>query len=111
MIKPIPRRKLPNKVVYKAYLGNNGEGDTWNTPTTLTYVKIEDLKRFTYSDKGRELVGSAIMFYDLVSSTGLINEPTINSKIEFNNREYRIVDIEVLLADSSTPHHYEIMLK
>jgi len=111
MIKPIPRIKLPNTAVYKAYLGNNGEGDTWNTAVTLSYVKIEDLKRFSYSNNGRELIGNAIMFYDLVSSTGLTNEPIINSKIEFNNREYRIVDLEILNADSSTPHHYEITLK
>ena len=42
MIKPIPKRLLPNSCIYKKYLGNTGEGDEWGDDTPLTYVKIEE---------------------------------------------------------------------
>ena len=43
MIKPIPKRLLPHKCIYKKYLGNTGEGDEWDEiGVTLDFFKIEE---------------------------------------------------------------------
>lgn len=110
MIKPIPRYKLPHTATYKAYTGNLGEGDTYNNIKTLKYVKIEDRKQYKYTTNGRELISNATLFYDYVNSFG-VTEFNVNDIIIFNNKEYRVVDIDILYADSDTPHHYEVVLK
>lgn len=111
MIKPIPKRLLPHKCIYKEYLGNTGEGDEWGADTPLSFVKIEEKTQLRVTSNGREIVGSARMFYDLVNSNGLTNKPIENSKIIFNNTEYKIEHCDVLCPDTSYPHHYEVMLK
>ena len=50
-------------------------------------------------------------FYDLINSIGLLNEPIKNSIIKFKGKEYKIVDIDILCATASEPHHYEVLLK
>jgi len=111
MIKPIPKRLLPHKCIYKEYLGNTGEGDKWGVDTPLSFVKIEEKSQLKVTSNDREIVGNGRMFYDIVNSGGLSNKPVQNSIIIFNDREYRIVDTEILYADKETPHHYEILLK
>ena len=111
MIKPIPKRLLPHKCTYKEYLGNNGEGDEWGKDVSLNFVKIEEKMQLKVTSNGREVVGNALMFYDLINSSGLSSKPIQNSKIIYNSHEYRIVDTDVLCADQSNPHHYEVMLK
>lgn len=111
MIQPIPKRLLPHNAIYKEYLGNNGEGDEWKQPISLSFVKIEEKIQLKVTSNGREMVGNARLFYDLVNSTGLTNKPIENSIIEFNNKEYKIVNIDVFYPDTSSTHHYEILLK
>jgi len=111
MLKPIPRIKLPHVVTYKGYAGNTGEKDTYDTAITLKYVKVEERKQYIVTNNGRELIGNALMFYDYINSTGLINEPINNSTVDFNGHVYHVVDTEILRCDSSLPHHYEVMLK
>lgn len=111
MIRPIPKRKLPNTVYYKAYSDNTGEGNTYDTEVALYNVKIEDIKKYLYNSNGREIIGNAIMFYDCKNSCGLSAEPINNSIITFKDREYHIISTETLTADSDEPHHYEVMLK
>ena len=111
MIKPIPKRLLPHNCTYKEYLGNNGEGDKWGEDTPLSFVKIEERTQFKVTNNGREIVGNARLFYDLVNSDGLDEEPVQNSKIIFNNHEYVIVDFDSLCPDNEKPHHYEVLLK
>ena len=81
MIKPIPKRLLPHKCVYKEYLGNTGERDEWGPDIPLTYVKLEEKTQLKVTSNGREVVGNARLFYDLVNSNGLSNIPVKNSKI------------------------------
>lgn len=111
MLKPIPRRKLPHQATYKAYTGNLGEGDTYDTPITLTYVKIDDTKQIAITNNGREVIGNALMFYDYVNSTGLVQIPPQESIITFNNKDYHIVSVEILYGDDNIEHHYEVLLK
>ena len=111
MIKPIPKRLLPHKCIYKEYLGNNGEGDEWGANTPLSFVKIEEKTQLRTTSNGREIVGNAKMFYDCVSSNGLKNTPVQNSIISFNGIDYRVVDTDVFYPDTSYPHHYEVLLK
>ncbi len=111
MIKPIPKRLLPHSVIYKEYLGNNGEGDEWGEEMSLSFVKVEEKTQLKVTSNGREIVGNAKMFYDLINSNGLANKPTQNSKITFNDKEYSIIDVDSLYATKVTPHHYEILLK
>lgn len=63
------------------------------------------------TNNGREVVGNARLFYDLVNSDGFDKTPVQNSKIIFNNHEYVVVDTDVLCATSEIPHHYEVLLK
>lgn len=111
MIRPIPRRLLPHKCIYKEYQNNSGEKDEWGEIVELNYVKIEEKLQFKVTSNGRELVGNAKMFYDAFNSTGLNNRPTSNSIIIFNNKEYKIVDVDVLYAETDKEHHYEVLLK
>lgn len=111
MIRPIPKRLLPNNCIYKKYLGNTGEGDDWGEDTLINHVKIEEKTQLKVTSNGREIIGNARLFYDLVNSSGLSDEPVQNSKIIFNNKEYRVIDSDILRADQNTPHHYEVLLK
>lgn len=108
---PIPKRKLPNSVSYRQYKADTGEGSSYETAVTLSNVKVDEQKRFSYTSNGREIVGNAIMFYDLVNSSGLTTLPVNESEVIFNGRTYIIKDTDILRADSDTPHHYEILLK
>ena len=110
MIKPIPKRILPHSAVYKEYLGNTGEGEEWGKEIPLSFIKIEEKSQLKVTSNGREIVGNAEMFYDLVNSKGLIYKPVENSIIFFNDREYKVVNTDVL-CDSAIPHHYEVLLK
>lgn len=111
MIKPIPKRLLPHKATYKEYLGNTGEGDSWGENKPLEYIKIEEKMQLKTTSNGREIVGNARMFYDLINSNGFIHKPVENSIIIFNDKSYKIVNVDVLYADNSQPHHYEVLLK
>lgn len=111
MIKPIPKRLLPHNCVYKEYLGNTGEGDEWGKDTPLNFVKIEEKTQIKVTSNGREIVGNARLFYDLTNSSGLVGKPVQNSKIIYNNREYKIVDNDILCGEIDVPHHYEVILK
>ena len=111
MIKPIPKRLLPHNCTYKEYLGNTGEGDEWGADTPLKFVKVEEKTQLKVTSNGREIVGNARLFYDLTNSSGLVDKPVQNSKIIYNNREYKIVDNDILCGEADVPHHYEVMLK
>ena len=109
-MKAIPKRLLPNEVKYKKRVSNS-RGVTYETSIPLKYVKIEENKKYYYSQNGRELISSAMLFYDLVNSDGLSEQPTVDSKIEYNDKEYKIIDVEILRDERDTPHHYEMTLK
>lgn len=112
MIKPIPKRLLPHNCIYQKYLGNNGEGDEWDkTGVKLNFVKIEIKMQLKVTSNGREVVGNGRMFYDLTNSQGLSFPPTQNSKIVYNNHEYKIVDVAELCGEEEVPHHYEVMFE
>ena len=110
MIKPIPKRLLPHSCIYKEYLGNTGEGDSWEEDKTLSNVKFEEKVQIRVTNNGREVVGNARLFYDLVNSSGLSKKPVINSIIIFDDKEYRVENVDVLCPDNETAHHYEILL-
>lgn len=111
MIRPIPKRLLPHNAIYKEYLGNMGEGDEWGADIPLSFVKIEEKMLLKVNSNGREIVGNARMFYDLVNSNGLNNKPVENSIINFNGKNYKVVSVDILCPDTSYPHHYEVILK
>lgn len=111
MIKPIPKRLLPHSVIYKEYLGNAGEGDEWGTETPLLFVKVEEKTQLKVTSNGREIVGNAKMFYDLINSEGLKSKIIENSIVIFNSKQYRVVDIDTFYADNANAHHYEVILK
>ena len=108
---PIPKRLLPHSSIYKEYLDNNGEGDEWGEDKPLSFIKIEEKTQLKITSNGREVVANARFFYDLVNSSGLSSKPIPNSKIIYNNHEYRVIDTDILCSDQSKPHHYEVMLK
>lgn len=111
MIKPIPKKLLPNSCTYAEYIKDTGEGSLLKTSVTLSNVKIDEQKQFSYTSNGKEVVGNAILFYDLVNSAGLTAEPINESKIVFNGKTYTIKDVDILRAYENAPHHYEILLK
>lgn len=109
-MKPIPKRLLPNKVSYKEYVPNVGEGATYKDIVYLDNVKIEERKILTVGNDGKEIIGNAMLFYDLVNSRGLKNKPVNHSEVVFESRTYHVMDTDMLRADESI-HHYEILLK
>ena len=111
MIKPIPKKMLPNSTSYYEYVGDTGEGSTFKSVVTLSDVKIDEQKQFNYSSNGREIVGNAILYYDCINSSGLTNKPINESKMLFEDRTYYVVSTDILRDNSNNPHHYEILLK
>ena len=102
---------LPNQVIYQKYKADEGEGSSYENPVTLEHVKIDEQKQIVYTSNGAELVGNAMLYYDLVNSTGLDEKPVNESLITFEDRTYTVVDTDVLRGNSNRPHHYEIKLK
>ena len=109
MVKPIPKKLLIHQATYNKYLGDTGEGISFGTSTDLTFVRVEKRKQLFKSLDGNEIIGNALMFYDLENSAGFSEEPIVGSKITFNSHTYHIIDVETLYSDKA--HHYEIMLK
>ena len=110
-MKAIPKRLLPSKVSYKEYTPDTGEGATYKDIVYLENVKIEEKKLFSMTKDGNEIVGSAMLFYDLINSKGLSGKPTNQSEVIYEDRTYHIVDTDILRANSDIAHHYEILLK
>lgn len=109
MIKPIPKNLLIHQATYNKYLGDTGEGISFGANVSLTNIRIEKKKQSYRAMDGNEIIGNALMFYDLVNSSGFSEEPIVSSTITFNGHTYHIIDVETLYSD--TAHHYEIMLK
>lgn len=108
---PIPKKMLPNQVIYQKYKADDGEGSSYEKPVILNHVKIDEQKQIVYTSNSAELVGNAMLYYDLVNSTGLEEKPVNESLITFEDRTYTVVDTDVLRGNSNKPHHYEIKLK
>ena len=111
MISPIPKRLLPHSCIYKEYLDNTGRKEEWKEDTPLQNVKIEEQLQLKVTSNGREIVGNARMFYDLINSSGLSSKPIQNSIILYNNKEYRVIDTSIFCGEQAMPHHYEVLLK
>ena len=111
MIKPIPKKLLPNSCTYEKYNSDTGEGSSYSSSVTLSNVKIDEQKQFSYTTNGKEVIGNAMLFYDLTNSSGFTNKPVNESKITFNSKTYTIKSVDTLRAYDDTPHHYEILLK
>ena len=102
---------LVNSATYEEYIADTGEGSSYKPVITLNNIKIDEQKQFSYTSNGKEIVGNAMLFYDLTNSSGLTNSPVNESKITFNGKTYTIKDTDILRANNSTPHHYEVLLK
>lgn len=111
MIKPIPKRMLVNSATYEEYIADMGEGSSYKTSVTLDNIKVDEQLQFSYSSNGKEVIGNAMLFYDSTNSSGLTNSPVNESKITFNGKTYTVKDTDILRANDSTPHHYEVLLK
>lgn len=111
MIKPIPKRMLVNSATYIAYSGDTGEGSSYAGSVTLNNIKIDEQKQFSYTSNGKEIIGNAMLYYDLVNSSGLTSAPVNESKVTFNGKTYVIKNTDILRANDDTPHHYEVLLK
>jgi hypothetical protein len=97
--------------LYEEYIADTGEGSSYKTAVTLDHIKIDEQKQFSYTSNGKEVVGNGMLFYDLTNSSGLTTEPVNESLITFNGKTYTIKDTDILRANDSTPHHYEVLLK
>ena len=102
---------LVNSATYEEYVANTGEGSSYATAVILNNVKIDEQLQFSYSSNGKEVIGNAMLFYDLTNSSGLTNSPVNESKITFNGKTYTVKDTDILRANDNTPHHYEVLLK
>lgn len=108
MSNAIPKSRLPHTVVQNAYT-DGSRGGSYGANTTINNVKVDEAKVLRTNKEGKEIVGNATMFYDYVNSTSATFN--LEDKITFKDRTYRIVDIEILYANSNDPHHYEITLQ
>lgn len=108
-MKPIPLRLLVHSVVYNEYLGNTGEKVSYGANTTLNNVRVEEQKKYSKVADRVEVIGSALLFYDCVYSSGLSSQPKPESKITYNGKQYTVVDVDILV--DTKPHHYEVLLR
>ena len=111
MIQPIPMRMLQDTVSYLKYVPDTGEGSTYSDAVDLKNVKVEERKVLVTNTQGDEVVGNAIVFYDLINSVGLLVKPPPKSKIIFEDKTYHVIDTDILRGNSKTAHHYEILIK
>lgn len=109
-VNPIPKRLLPNSIDYYEYIADAGEGSGFKSKVVLSNVKVEEMTQYLYTSKGREVIGKAMLFYDVVNSSGLTSKPINESKVVYGGRTYYIVSVETLSTEN-TAHHYEILLK
>ena len=111
MLKPIPKRMLKDKVSYKEYVADTGRGSGFKTAVDLTNVKLEENTMLKVAKDGVEVMGSAMLFYDLVNSQGLTAIPKNESQVIYGGRTYHIINVDALRGNSTQAHHYEILLK
>jgi hypothetical protein len=84
-------------------------GKTYGTDINLTNVLVQPSTLVVKSNNGVDQVkAKAIMFYDIINSSGMTTEFKIEDKIVFDSKEYYIN--EVVKAYAFDLHHYELIL-
>ena len=109
MVTQIPKRLLNQNAKIKLYNGNGGSGPVYLSEIDLKHIRVEKHDVIKRGLEGQEVIGKALMFYDIVNSQGLSEEPRQNSIVTFEDKEYRVVEVDTLYATKK--HHYEIILK
>jgi len=116
LIKPIPKKLLPNTILYKKYLGDSGTGDAFDTQKTITNVAFQEKKTRTAKQDGFIIIGKGTVFVDaknsLVDDAAVTNDLFVEkSRIIFNSKTYIIKEIENLDYESGRGiHHWELMV-
>jgi hypothetical protein len=108
IVRDIPRRLLPHTIDY-SQLTNTPRGESFGTPQSVEYVRVDIQDVFKKTQSGEELVGNALMFVSPKHST--LTNFKKGSRVEFNGSSYRIVGVEPLYGFRNSVHHWEVILK
>lgn len=112
MIPAIPRYLLPHSGTLIKKISEDKWGGCETSETPLSFVRVIPCHGEKFSLSGDIPEISAKMFFDMRSSVPVDPPPDFctGDIIRFNSREYIIVKVNVCYADSSVPHHLEVML-
>lgn len=117
MFKPIKKKWLPNTLDYYKWLGDSGEGDTYDTKKILDYVAFQNSIKRVATNDGYIKVSEGVLIIDAKNSKMDNNTVTsdmfnANDKVIFKDRTYRVEDVEALdCCNNEDIHHWEVTLK
>ena len=110
MSRPIPRKLLVDTVSYYKVTGTDAYGkDTYATAVSISYVRVDSIKKNILNSLGEAQNDKAILFYDAKNSSPVVDFAK-EDKIVFGGLSYTIREIDILKGDSSSVHHLEIAL-
>lgn len=106
MFKAIPKRLLIHSIDYYRYKEDNFEGEDFEAPIRIDFVRVEPKTRLYRTASGDVVESNTIVFVDALNSTPV--EWISKSKIVFRGKELRIVDIAECFAGTLNVHHWEL---
>ncbi|WP_153124672.1 putative minor capsid protein [Peribacillus tepidiphilus] len=109
MVKPIPKRVLIHEVTYEEYAGNDGWGESYKEPVTLSNVLVQSVSNISRSNTAEEKLYKSLLFFDVVNSSASA-EFTFKekSKVTFEGQVMTVAKVNPCYA--FTLHHYEVEL-
>lgn len=106
MLGPIPLEVLIDTVEHEVLVESN-RGDTFQTPSTLTNVLVQDKMSRTVVDGNLIITSDALMFWDVFHSTDASFK--VGDRITFNSVQKYIKNVFYAKTRDGV-HHVELML-
>jgi hypothetical protein len=110
-MRPIPRSRLPNTVIYSKF-DDSGRDSDYQTSITIKYVAVDENSTLIRDNNGNILKGATLLIYDNVTSfpRGVVfaeqDKVTINIG-KSNEKTLKVVSI----GGASVEHHQEVILQ
>lgn len=110
MVRPIPRKLLPDTVIYREFDEDSRYGEIFKEPVTLSFVRVEELTARQLSSLSDDVKHTHKLFYDAVTSesTGPF-QFLPKSKVMYEGLELTIQK-SISLKSFNTIHHWEVDL-
>ena len=110
-MRPTPRIRLPNSVIYSKF-DDSGRDSDYGDPVTIKYVAVDENSTLIRDNNGNILKGATWLMYDNVTSapSGIIfaeqDKVTINTG-QPNEKTLKVVST----SGTSASHHQEVILQ
>ena len=108
-IKPIPRRMLPDSVVYKPLLENGRNGSVWGDEVMLKFVCVDYNTKYAIKGDNQGVAYKAMLFYDCRNSRPIGIAFREKDKIIHNGKEMTVESVSIPNSGDRI-HHYELGL-